>query len=100
MLSMDWVLRGARAPDGLVLLSASRIALRDWEPHRNRLRSLPTFISHGTADQDLAFPAGERLRDFVLEAGGRVFWVPFDGGHEIPLVVWRGLRKFLRALIK
>jgi phospholipase/carboxylesterase len=35
-----------------------------------------------------------------LEAGARVFWVPFDGGHEIPLVVWRGLRKFLRALLE
>lgn len=100
MLSLDWVLRGARPPDALILLSASRIALREWQPHSNRLRSLPVFASHGTADQDLAFAAGERLRDFVLEAAARVFWVPFDGGHEIPLVVWRGLRKFVRALLE
>jgi phospholipase/carboxylesterase len=126
MLSLDWLLRGAPLgllessaldplpepiPDGrtarathpieaLVLLSASRIAVRDWQPHRARLSDLPVFVSHGTADQDLAFAAGERLRDFVLESGARTSWVPFEGGHEIPLVVWRGLRKFLAALLQ
>jgi phospholipase/carboxylesterase len=100
MLSLDWVLRGSRAVDALVLLSASRLAGRDWEPHRARLRNLPVFVSHGMADQDLAFTAGERLRDFVLESEARVTWVPFDGGHDIPLVVWRGLRKFLSALLE
>jgi phospholipase/carboxylesterase len=100
MLALDWVLRGTRPVDGLVLLSASRLAARDWQLHRGRLRDLPVFVSHGTADQDLAFTAGERLRDFVLESGARASWVPFEGGHEIPLVVWRGLRKFLAALLE
>jgi phospholipase/carboxylesterase len=100
MLALDWVLRGTRPVDALVLLSASRLAARDWQAHRARLRDLPVFVSHGTADRDLAFAAGERLRDFVLESGARVSWVPFEGGHEIPLVVWRGLRKFLSALLE
>jgi phospholipase/carboxylesterase len=100
MLALDWVLRGTRPVDALVLLSASRLASRDWQPHRARLRELPVFISHGSADRDLAFAAGERLRDFVLESGARASWVPFEGGHEIPLVVWRGLRKFLSALLE
>jgi phospholipase/carboxylesterase len=100
MLSLDWALRGLRPVDGLVLLSASRLAARDWEPHRARLGNLPVFVSHGRADQDLAFAAGERLRDFVLESDAALTWVPFEGGHAIPLVVWRGLRKFLSALLK
>lgn len=98
MLSLDWALRGSRPVDALALLSASRLAARDWQPHRTRLRDLPVFVSHGEADQDLAFAAGERLRDFVLDSEARVTWVPFSGGHEIPLVVWRGLRKFLATL--
>jgi phospholipase/carboxylesterase len=100
MLSLDWALRGSRTVDGLALLSASRLATRDWEPHRARLRNLPVYVSHGETDQDLAFAAGERLRDFVLESEARVTWAPFVGGHEIPLVVWRGLRKFLAALLE
>jgi phospholipase/carboxylesterase len=100
MLALDWVLRGSRSADALVLLSASRLAARTWQPHRDRLRNLPIFVSHGTGDQDLAFAAGERLRDFVLESGARATWVPFEGGHVIPLVVWRGLRKFLSALLE
>jgi phospholipase/carboxylesterase len=100
MLALDWVLRGTRPVDALVLLSASRLAARDWQPHRARLRDLPVFVSHGSADQDLAFAAGEHLRDFVLESGARTSWVPFEGGHAIPLVVWRGLRKFLSALLE
>jgi phospholipase/carboxylesterase len=100
MLSLDFVLRASRTVDGLILMSASRIARADWELKRERLRGLPAFVSHGRADQDLAFTAGEGLRDFVLAGGAEVSWVPFDGGHEIPLVVWRALRKFLGALIR
>ena len=107
MLSLDWMLRGSPMglpgspqASALVLLSASLLSMSDWLPCRHRLQNLPVFISHGAADPDLAFAAGERLRDFVLESGARGTWVPFDGGHEIPLVVWRGLRKFLSALLK
>jgi phospholipase/carboxylesterase len=100
MLSLDYVLRGSQSVDALALLSASRLALNEWLPQRQRLQDFPVFISHGSEDSDLAFAAGERLRDFVLESSARVTWVPFEGGHEIPLVVWRGLRKFLTSLLK
>jgi phospholipase/carboxylesterase len=100
MLSLDVVLRGSARVDAVVLMSASRIASRDWEPASGRLRGLPVFVSHGITDQDLAFSAGEALRDFVLAGGARVSWVPFESGHEIPLVVWRALRKFLGALLR
>jgi phospholipase/carboxylesterase len=100
MLALDWVLRCARDFDGLVLLSSSRVTTNEWLPRRARLARLPVFVSHGAADTDLAYTAGERLRDFVLESEARVTWVPFEGGHEIPLIVWRALRKFLGALLK
>jgi phospholipase/carboxylesterase len=100
MLALDWVLRGNQRVDGLALLSTSRLALDEWEPQRERLRNLPVFLSHGATDRDLAFAAGERLRDFLLESAAQLTWTPFEGGHEIPLVVWRGLRKFLAALLK
>jgi phospholipase/carboxylesterase len=100
MLSLDYALHGSEPLDALALLSASRLAFSEWLPRRERLRDFPVFLSHGSTDGDLAFAAGERLRDFVLESSARVTWVPFEGGHEIPLVVWRGLRKFLASLLK
>ena len=100
MLSLDYVLHGSQPLDALALLSASRLAFSEWLPRRERLRDFPVFVSHGSTDSDLAFAAGERLRDFVLESSARLTWVPFEGGHEIPLVVWRGLRKFLASLLK
>jgi phospholipase/carboxylesterase len=100
MLTLDWALSGTQRVDGLVLLSTSRLAGSEWERRRARLQDLPVFLSHGTTDRDLAFTAGERLRDFLLESAAQLSWTPFEGGHEIPLVVWRGLRKFLAALLK
>ncbi len=100
MLALDWVLRCQKDLDGLVLLSSSRVTTNEWLPRRARLARLPVFVSHGGADTDLAYAAGEHLRDFVLESEAWVTWVPFEGGHEIPLIVWRALRKFLGALLK
>ena len=42
-------------------------------------------------------PAGERLRDHLQASGATVTWVSFEGGHEIPLVVWRALKRFLQG---
>jgi phospholipase/carboxylesterase len=95
MLSCDTVLCAAQPVAGLILLSASRIAFDDWQRQRHRLAGLPVMVSHGTHDPDLAFAAGEALRDFHRNSGAQVTWQPFDGGHEIPLVVWRTLRRFI-----
>ncbi len=97
MLAMDYALHHPR-PAALALLSSSCIAAADWTPRLPELRGLPVLVSHGRSDLELAFAAGERLRDAALAGGAAVTWVPFDGGHEIPLVVWRALRRFLRDL--
>ncbi len=101
MLAVDHTLRaGGPVPAGLVLLSSTCIALDEWAPHWERLRGVPVLIAHGRQDDDLAFSAGERLHRMMEAAGAEVRWLPFDGGHELPLVVWRALRRFVseRAL--
>jgi phospholipase/carboxylesterase len=97
VLACDWVLHAERSVHGLILLSTSRLDIATWRSRSERLRNLRAFVSHGRQDPEFAFAAGEGLRDFLIHAGADVTWVPFDGGHEIPLPVWRGLRKFLRA---
>ena len=100
MLALDFALHAARRPDALFLMSSSRLSLRAWRPLQGRLRGLPSLVSHGRQDADLAFAAGEALRDFLIDSGADASWVPFEGGHEIPLVVWRALRKRLDGLLR
>jgi phospholipase/carboxylesterase len=98
MLACDTVLCAGQQVAGLVMLSSSRLAFREWLENREALAGMPVLISHGRHDADLAFSAGEALRDFHRNSQARVTWQPFEGGHEIPLVVWRALRRFLAEL--
>ena len=99
MLAMDHLLtQGEPDVAGLALLSSTCIALDEWLPHTARLQGLPALVTHGRSDGDLAFSAGERLRDLLQAAGAQVTWLPFEGGHEMPLVVWRALRRFVLGL--
>ena len=98
MLACDAVLCARQPVSGLAMLSSSRIAYDDWLANRDALEGLPVLVSHGTHDGDLAFSAGEALREFHRNSGARVTWQPFEGGHEIPLVVWRALRRLITEL--
>ena len=101
MLAFDLMLRERRPVAGLALLSATRIA---WREQQRLVPSLPlsgleVLATHGDADEDLAFSAGEALRDAASAAGARVTWAPFEGGHNIPLVAWNRLRKWAKPLL-
>lgn len=85
--------------DALALLSASRLAFEEWRRGAHNLRGMPILVSHGMADDDLSFSAGEQLRSWLREAGANVTWIPFEGGHQIPLTVWRRLRQFLADVL-
>ncbi len=82
--------------DALMLWSASRLAYDRWAPHLSRLRGMPVQQLHGRRDANLGLAAGESLRDALVAAGARMEWVAFDGGHEIPLAAWVGLRRWVR----
>jgi len=79
MLACDTVLCARQPVAGLAMLSSSRIAFTDWLANRDALAELPVLVSHGTHDTDLAFAAGEALRDFHRNSQARVTWQPFDG---------------------
>jgi phospholipase/carboxylesterase len=99
MLAVDYLLQHPDAQaDALALMSASRIDLETWQPLLPRLADMPVWLTHGRADKDLAFSAGEGLRDMLHSAGAQVQWQAFDGGHELAMVVWRGLRRFVHGL--
>lgn len=99
MLALDCALQSPPlAVDALALWSASRLAFSEWAPALHRLRGVRVELLHGRADANLGLFAAQSLRDALLSEGADVRWAPFDGGHEIPLQAWTGLRRLMRDL--
>ncbi len=99
MLSLDVALHTERPLAGLVLLSGTHVAAKDWEPRFDARRGLPVFMSHGHADDLLPFGVSERLKDTMVAHGLKVEWVPFRGGHGIAPQVAGELGKFLQRIL-
>jgi len=98
MLMFDVALRSELEIGAVVQLSGAPIASVLWEPRLAARAGTRAFISHGRQDDDLQFSVTERFEQRLRAAGWLVNFCPFDGGHEVPLVALRGLRKFLRSL--
>lgn len=99
MLSLDVALRTPRALAGLVLLSGTHIAAREWAPLLEGRRGLPVFMSHGQSDELLPFAVSEALRDTLVASGLPVQWVAFRGGHGIAPSVVTGVGEFLNRVL-
>ena len=97
MLATDVALRTKRPLAGLVVLSGTLIAAKEWLPLMSARKDLRVFQSHGTEDPILPFPIAERLRHSFEEAGMQVSFTQFDGGHGIPPEVMRDLGTWLKT---
>lgn len=99
MLTCDAVMRTAYPFAGLVQLSGTLIARRDWRPTVSKRTGLPVFQSHGTQDQVLPYVMAERLREEFVKAGLAVEWQSFRGGHEIPELVLTRVSAFIAKVL-
>lgn len=95
MLTVDVALHAPQRLAGLALLSGTFLAEPEWRPRAAAVAGTTVFQSHGTRDMLLPFAGAERLRDFLLEAGAEVGFLPFPGGHEIPPPVLAGFTQLL-----
>ncbi len=55
--------------------------------------------SHGSHDPILPMATAERWKGALTEAGLDVQWVPFRGGHEIPMPVLDALSAFVKKTL-
>ncbi len=100
MLALDCALQNPPlAVDALALWSASRLAFSEWAPALHRLRGVRVDLMHGRADSNLGIAAALSLRDALVAEDADVRWTPFDGGHDIPLQAWVGLRRLVREVV-
>jgi len=74
------------------------VNLEVWKAGMAPHSGLPVFQSHGQQDPLLSFQAAVDLRDEMRDAGLATQWVPFRGGHELPMPVLEGLSRFLSDL--
>jgi phospholipase/carboxylesterase len=99
MLALDCVFQAPPlAVDALALWSASRLAFSEWLPALHRLRGVRVELLHGRADANFDVAAGRSLHDALAAEGADVRWATFEGGHEIPLQAWVGLRRLVREV--
>ena len=85
MLATDVTLRLEEAPRALAILSGTLLMEDVWRQKAKGRAGLRVLQSHGTEDPILGFTSAEWLRDLLIEAGLKVDFLPFRGGHTIPL---------------
>jgi phospholipase/carboxylesterase len=87
------------APQGLVVLSGTPVSLSTWVAGMPKREGLRVLQSHGERDPLLSFDAAQELRAAMKGAGLQVEWIPFRGGHEIPMPVLDGLGRFINDVV-
>ncbi|HTV02280.1 MAG TPA: alpha/beta fold hydrolase [Luteitalea sp.] len=97
MVSAEIAFRSDERLQALVLLSPTIVDEPSWRDGIAARTGLPVFIAHGRTDRILPFGASSRLARTLADAGLKVTWVPFDGGHEIPAEVVTALNAFLET---
>jgi phospholipase/carboxylesterase len=85
---------------GLILLGGTPVHEEAWAEHFAGRRHLPIFIAHGRTDSVLSFEKMERFQARLKAFGLNVTWLPFDGGHEIPVEVVNGINAFVRNILR
>ena len=97
MLALDVAIRSADSFRGVIAMSSTLICADEWKAQVGNLSSVPMVLSHGRVDEILPFDNAIALRQLLTDAGAKVEWVDFVGGHEIPPPVVEAAAKLIRS---
>jgi phospholipase/carboxylesterase len=95
IIASDIAFRTNEPLEALIILSGTAVDESTWIQGMSKRRDLPVFISHGRKDATFSFEIANRLQQEMRNAGMNVTWVPFEGGHEMPVAVVNALNIFL-----
>ena len=92
---LDAVLNDSRAFAGLLLMSGTMVKPQSVSVLAPRRPKMKALLSHGQFDPMLPYSVAEALRDQLTTSGWDLTWVPFPGGHGIPMEVIRAVSSVL-----
>ena len=95
MIAVEVALNNPEDIAGLILLSGTLLDEKNWMQKAPLLKGKPFLQSHGMKDPVLPFALAQRLFKLLQDAGLEGGFVPFAGGHEIPLAVLQKTKEFL-----
>ena len=98
MISTEVALNQPEDIGGLILLSGALLDESGWKKKAAGLKGKKILQSHGQADAVIPFAASQRLSELLKGGGAELEWIPFGGGHEIPMPVLQRAKKFLESL--
>ncbi len=98
MLATDVTLHLGENPAALIVMSGSLLNEAEWRELAPRRKGLRVLQSHGYDDPIVPYAGAEALRDLWQEVGATVDFVPFRGGHGIPLEVFNRVAPMLEGL--
>lgn len=100
MLATDIYLHAPEPPAGLCVLSGTLVNQEEWGSLFEKRRGEEIFQSHGQSDSVLKINGAERLKNCFSQAGLKVNYNSFPGGHEIPPRVIQQLNLYLDKKMK
>jgi len=98
MISMEVALESPQDVNGLIILSGAMLDEENWTKKAPGLKSVKILQAHGQRDQVLPFAVSQRLNEMLKKGGAEIDWIPFGGGHEIPMPVLLKARQFIENL--
>ena len=84
---LDVVLNDSRKFAGLMMMSGTMVNPDSIVELAHSKVGMRALMSHGRSDPMLPFSVAEALRDQLIDAQWELTWVPFHGGHGIPIDV-------------
>lgn len=99
MITTDVTLRMEEAPAALAIFSGTVITEPEWRKRASIRKGLRVIQSHGRQDPFLPYTFAEDLRTLLTDAGLSVEFLPFQGGHTIPLEALERFGVLLESLL-
>lgn len=83
---------------GLILFSATLVASNLLQKTLEGKKTIPFIQSHGKQDPLLNYAEAKKLFELLKLYGNRGEFIPFEGAHEIPMVVIDRVNEWLSKL--